>query len=72
MNVTLIRGNTVLASVIGKVTPIWVILHDGKFVCGGGTQYDALCQYVQPDTHGTIANHMRLGQYRKAAAKLRS
>ena len=66
MNVTLVKDSEVL----GKVTPKWVILHDGKFVCGGNTQRQVLDFYTNHNTHGTIQNHIRLGQYRKVAAML--
>ncbi len=66
MNVQLVKNS----KVIGKTTPTWSILHDGKFVCGGGTQYDALRRYEQPGTHGTIANECRLGHYRRIGMKL--
>ncbi len=53
------------SDVIGKVTPKFSILHDGKFVCGGATAIDAINNYTKPNAAGTIQNELRLKDYSK-------
>jgi len=67
MEVKLVKNS----KIIGRATPKWAVLQDGKYVCGGNTQKEALDKWVAPDTLGTIQNLVRLGQYRRAAKRLR-
>ncbi|MBW1678346.1 MAG: hypothetical protein JRJ79_17575 [Deltaproteobacteria bacterium] len=67
MEVKLVKNS----KAIGQVTPKWAVLQDGKYVCGGNTQKEALDKWVASDTLGSIQNLVRLGQYRRAAKRLR-